>query len=712
MVKILRQCLVAGRLIFLLSAPVYSQNEFSIIRTAISNSMLEDDPDSLLNNATSGLMASLQKDGAWPGIDYANPRRTYWPANEHLVRTETITKAFVKNSSRYYADVNVYKAIVTALQYWYDRDYSSSNWWYNQISAPQLLGGILVLLKQGPEQLPVLLQDKLLVRMNRGEMWRQTGANKVDIALHNIYRASVKEDVALMDSAVQEAFQPIALTSGEGLQYDYSNMQHGRQMMISSYGQVFVDAEYKIASFLQGTRYAIPADKLKLLSTFFYEVFLKALRGSYMDFNTEGRGISRRDILDKRIVVDKRGMTKLLRIAMRLDSSHESYLMAAEKRCRQDAPASYKVSPSHIHFWKADYDLHLRPGYSFNVRTVSNRTLRTETGNDENLLGNFLPDGATNIQRRGGEYNNIQPIWEWDKIPGVTNRDYNTDEGTKIRKDWGLPGTTAFAGGAGDSLYGAAAYDLQYDSVSAKKAWFFFDKEIVCLGAGISSKAAGAVTTTVNQCWLNGPVRLPAINNTMKNNSVTRLENPTWVWHDSIGYFFPAGGSLTVSNQIQTGSWHRINKSQAIEEMAGSVFKLWFIHKARPANSSYAYVVVPGIGSEKKMSSYKMRGIQIEQNTAFLQAVTHTELDMLQVVFYKGGTLKTADAEVTADKPCIIYLKNMHHKKPVLYIADPTQQNDSIQVTVQVNNNKPLQLQCILPQGEYAGSTAQFIIGN
>ncbi|MEI9955560.1 MAG: polysaccharide lyase family 8 super-sandwich domain-containing protein [Ferruginibacter sp.] len=151
-------------------------------------------------------------------------------------------------------------------------------------------------------------------------------------------------------------------------------------------------------------------------------MYLKAIRGSYIDFNTEGRGISRMDILDKRITFETRSLHKLLAIAMLLDKDNQSYLQDAEERLSQRKPASYNIQPYHIHFWISDYTLHNRPAYSFNVRTVSTRTFRTETGNDENLLCNFLPDGATNIQRRGDEYNNIQPIWEWNKIPGVTNR--------------------------------------------------------------------------------------------------------------------------------------------------------------------------------------------------------------------------------------------------------------------------------------------------
>jgi chondroitin AC lyase len=698
-------------LVMLLSSSAFAQNEFKKIRTAIVINLLNEQNVTSLGKEIPGYLNSLQANGAWPDIDYASTKNTVWSAGQHLVRVQTIVKGFVNNKSKYYADQNLYSSILSALQLWYDKDCKSANWWHNQIATPQSLGEIMILMKEGPRLLPAKLQDSLLVRMKRGEMWRQTGANKLDIALHNIYRASITEDAALMDSSVREAFQPISFTTSEGLQYDFSNMQHGRQMMIGSYGFVFVNGEYKIASFLLGTHYAISVDKLKILSTYFCEVFLKSIRGSYMDFNTEGRGISRINILDKKITVEKRSLHNLISMAMMLDIDKRNFLLAAEERLSQRQLASYSITPYHVHFWKADYTIHNRPAFSFNVRTVSARTVRTESGNDENLLGNFLPDGATDIQRRGGEYNNIQPIWEWDKIPGVTNRDYGTDEGARITKYWGVSGSpTAFAGGVSDSVYGVTAYDLNYDSVSAKKSWFFFDKEVVCLGAGISSKAPEHITTTINQSWLNGQIKSSAFTGILKSNSISSLKDPKWIWHDSIGYFFPCGGNINVSNQIQTGNWNRINKSYPKVEIKGNVFKLWFDHNDKPNYKNYAYIVVPGLNNEKEMKQYSVADIRIENNSSAIQAVSNTKLDMLQVVFYEAGTLNTPSISVSADKPCILYLKNISSNNPVLYISDPLQKNRNIIITLKFGKHTLTPINCLLPTLIYSGSTTKFSI--
>jgi len=335
------------------------------------------------------------------------------------------------------------------------------------------------------------------------------------------------------------------------------------------------------------------------------------------------------------------------------------------------------------------------------VQSASDRTLRTERGNNENILGKFLPDGATNIQRSGSEYANLMPVWEWDKIPGTTSRDYPDDNGATIRKDWGISGTTKFSGGVSDGVYGLSCYDLNYDSVQAKKAWFFFDKEVVCLGAGIKSITQENITTTINQAWLRGE---------LISSLGTKNERGLWAVHDSIGYIFPEGGQVKISNAMQSGSWYRINQGQSKTELKHNVFKIWINHGTAPKNAGYQYIVIPAINAAG-LKKYDRTMIQILKNTAELQAVKHTGLNMLQAVFYEPGTLVYDGTSLTVDKPCTVYIKNLNAKIPVLYIADPAQETPSIQVQFKpAGSSASKNITCNLPAGAFAGATASFKI--
>ena len=61
-------------------------------------------------------------------------------------------------------------------------------------------------------------------------------------------------------------------------------------------------------------------------------------------------------------------------------------------------------------------------GYYLSAKVISTRTNGTEMLNNENLKGYNLPLGATNILTSGKEYEGIFPVWNWNKIPGTTEK--------------------------------------------------------------------------------------------------------------------------------------------------------------------------------------------------------------------------------------------------------------------------------------------------
>lgn len=52
-----------------------------------------------------------------------------------------------------------------------------------------------------------------------------------------------------------------------------------------------------------------------------------------------------------------------------------------------------------------------------------------------------------------------------------------------------LFGTNEFAGGASNGKNGVIAYEHDYRGVKAKKAYFFMNDVVLCIGAGIESSA-------------------------------------------------------------------------------------------------------------------------------------------------------------------------------------------------------------------------------
>ncbi len=680
-------------LILLLAAPYFSFSQATYPFGTIVKKVYADQGKNLANATKIGQAAlnGIQADGTWKEIDYVDQSPTAWKPVAHLERVDDLVQAYTAEGSSFRTNEQLYKSIVKALEVWYEKDPTSKNWWHNEISVPQKLGVILVLMEFADKKLPEALQQKLIERMKRGDMVAKTGANKTDIAMHYFYRSLITEDKTLLAESLTELFKPVSLVNGEeGLQYDFSYLQHGPQLYIGGYGNVFLGGVIKIAGYVAGTPYALTKEKLTLLSKFYRDTYLKTFRSRYVDFNTEGRGVTRPNNLRK--------TSEKYRLNTMMDIDPDFNAFYENERSRVDSSGSFNIAPFHQHFWKGDYTIHVRPEYSFNVRMTSTRTKRSEMGNNENLYGKYLSDGATNIQLTGPEYYNIMPVWEWDKIPGITAADHTED--VKMEVNWGEDGKNEFAGGVSDGVYGATGYQLNYDGVKAKKAWFFFDKEIVALGADISSTNSGPIVTTLNQTWLEGSVASSFAN--IKKGELSQHKAPvaSWVLHNNVGYYFPVAQNLSVSTQVQSGSWNRINLSHPKTEVKGNVFKLWIDHGIKPDTASYQYIVLP---ATKNVKGFDPKSIDIVSNNAKNQAVYHQQLKIFQAVFYAASTISSDTYIISVDQPCILLLKD---KK--LYVADPLQQQGNINVQVkQVKTGKTATAQIQLPEGANKGASKE-----
>jgi chondroitin AC lyase len=176
--------------------------------------------------------------------------------------------------------------------------------------------------------------------------------------------------------------------------------------------------------------------------------------------------------------------------------------------------------------------------------------------------------------------------------------------------------------------------------------WFFFDKEYVCLGSGISCTWNLSVVTTLNQCLLRDDVTVSKNNiSTILENGEEEYENVDWVFQDGIGYAFPKPANVSIKNSQQLGSWWLINKQSSTpkREMKKDVFKLWIDHGKRPSDASYEYIVIPATTIEKMEKNSSISNINVLSNSIALQAVVNTELNIFQVLFYKSGNSNAED---------------------------------------------------------------------
>ena len=653
--------------------------------------------------------------GCFIDIDYARRDRTNWMPLIHVDRLYDFVFAYTHPKNSYYQNEDLYHKIVKGLEYWHHRNPHCNNWWYNQIAEPQKLGILLIQMRVGKRQIPEVLETKVLQRMRKdgGHPARWTGANRTDIALHWIYRACLQKNDVDLKTAVENVYSPLSYTVKEGFQHDNSYFQHGVQLYIGGYGDEILKGVTQVALYTKGTKYALDDERIQFLRHFMCGTYYQVIRGQYMLFDVLGRGVSRNN------GTQKSHAALFAKRMLELDPAHIDEYNAIIARLEGKKSANYGIKPLHTHYFRGDYALHVRPHYTFDVRMVSNRTMRCEYGNGENLKTYFMSDGCTNIVTEGDEYARIFPVWNWNRIPGVTAPQLDTIPRTVI--DWQTKGTSVFAGGVSDSLYGVSVYsylDTYADiNTAAKKSWFFFDDEIICLGAGINSTAGVPVCTTINQCLLS---KKEVILSQSKKQSMVKegdfvYDSPEWVLHNGIGYVFPAGGNLFLSKKMQTGSWYSINHTESKNEQQQEVFTLGFNHGCNPRNATYAYIVVPGIHSARKMNNYRKSPVEILANTDSMQIVRHTKLGIWQMVFYKESTFRNGELSVSVDKACALMIKDGHSGNAELHIADPGQTQSCIKVELlipEISSERKTVLCDFRNTGIYAGASKAYKLKN
>ena len=674
----------------------------------------------------SSYMNDMDSNGKFGGVNYStytNNNKTYTNTGivSHLDRLEAMAAAYVNSANTYYQSADLFNKISLGLQYWYNTNPNFENWWYNQIAEPQRLGLIFVFLTKGKEQLDTTLANNTITRWKTdgGDPGKWTGANQTDIALHRIYLSCYTKDESLLKESIGYIFNPLCYTTEEGFQVDNSFFQHGYQIYIGGYGDAILAGVLPVATYVEGTKFQLTDAQRELLCKFVRETFTDVIRGQTSNFDCLGRGISRSGALRK-----AGSWVNYINYTKELDPEHADMYNADIKRIQGTSKPNYNAPTKHTHFFRADYTLHMRPTYNFSVRTVSTRTERCEYGNGENEKGYFIADGCTDIARTGDEYYNIMPLWDWNFIPGTTVPKMSTLP--KETGAWGLAGTSSFTGGVSDSLYGATTYNYTETgktstvsmSYRARKSWFFFDDEVVCLGAGIVSSSN--ILTTLDQCWGQSYFYLGKSDGSYKLlagevEDTTLVDTCKFILHNSIGYSFPNGGRVEVSNKTRTGSWSLINTGGSTTTQSGKVFTLQIDHQY-PRNTTsaylpktkYAYIVYPETSISKLKSSLEKGDIDIAWNSDTAQVVHHKGLGIYQMIFYRAAEYKDDSIHVKVSNPCALLFKNLNSPNLTFHIADPGQSKRNITVSVKTEALQYMRTATVGFSGletQYAGET-------
>jgi chondroitin AC lyase len=623
---------------------------------------------------------TLGADGSWPDVDYQDQAQAHWKTFEHLSRVRDMAMAYCCGDASTKGSPALKAKLMSALDYWLKHDFQdSANWWWNMIGTPKTLGETLLMLEKDltPEQVArgagILDRSTLRKEAVAGAPYAagsQTGANLVWVATNQVYRGLLQHSSDVVSDAMAPLFAEIHVAgpNHEGIQADASFHQHHALLYTGGYGASFTEDCTRWIEFTQGTRFAPSPEQIQLLERLVLDGTQWMVRGRIYDYGVIGRSIVGRG----RTIG---GLARCVERLANLPGPRQKELADFAARLRGEPAAPPLVG--NRYFWKSDYMAHERVGYLTSARMYSTRVLNTDGFIDgDNKQTHHIADGAAFIYRTGEEYRDIFPVWDWRRVPGTTCEQRPEPlVPSEVRRN----GKTSFVGGVSDGLYGMAAMDLRYDALTAKKAWFYFDNEFVCLGAGIACPTGDPVLTSVNQCLLAGNVAVADKAEPLASGEYD-FDGVRWVQHDSVTYAFPLGTPVHVKIGPQTGSWADIGTGSAAR-VTLNVFSLWIAHGKNPDGSSYEYIVLPdckGAAAQEEVGQ-----LEVLSNTPAIQAVRHNGLKLLEAAFHRPEKLAGGRGwELSVDQPCLLLCRQTGEG---LQISVSNPKNEPLTVTVTID---------------------------
>jgi hyaluronate lyase len=572
-------------------------------------------------------------------------------------------------------DANRYNARSTEYDNWYD--------W--EIGTPAAVDDICILLY---DQLTADQLSRYMAAVNKFDSnpsimivnTVSTGANLADKCKIALLRGVLLKDGSRITTAVSDLSPVFAyVTAGDGFYVDGSFIQHTHHPYNGSYGLVLLTDVANLLYLLAGSPWDITDPNRANLPLWVTESFAPLLREGLMMDMVRGRAISRSGSPDH--AIGHSTIAALLRMSQYAPSVQAVYLLSSIKRWLADdtsrdyssnlpldlVPVARRllddasVAPAEIPYASRVYAsmdraLHLRPSWAVGIAMHSTRVYNYESINKENLHGWHIGDGMTYLYTTDLTQfsDTFWPTVDPQRLPGTT-----VIAGSTARQS--QTGGSNAVGGSSINGYSAVMMYLQPDGrqLSARKSWFLFDDEMVALGADIRSTTASQTVETIIE--------------SRRGATLTPGSADKWTHLDgaNIGYVFPDGAGWKSRNETRSGAWSDINGGGSSSQLTAQYQTLWFDHGIQPSGAKYSYIVLPGKSAADTAAYAGSPAVQVLQNDAQAQAVTHAGLGIRGVNFWVPGTA----GGIASDSIASVLVHQANGLMAVA-VSDPTQAND------------------------------------
>lgn len=611
----------------------------------------------------------------------------------------TMTLAWGTPGSMFYHKENLKQAIIFGLDWMYDNLYGQNvitdgtygNWWQWKIGGPRELVRSLIILRDelSEEQIEKYLSpvDHLMPTVS------YTGANRVWIGYIVIASALLQNDEARLAQAVKDLDAVYEyVTVGDGFYTDGSFIQHNRQAYNGSYATAMISYVSELCYILRGSDYQVSEGNALRISEWVENSMEPLMVDGLMMSFTRGRELTRAMTEFERGVVVIEAMLKASLIVGEAEASEirktikyycvknsdydytldmPIYLSPILQQLIDDTNVSARKDYTVTHvFHGMDRLLQQKPEYTVGVTLSSTRIYKYEAINNENTEGWYLGDGMVYVytgnrdQYDSAYWNHINHY----RMPGTTvlttDRIAENVSGGYLGAYNAVGGTTVGNVLAGGMHLGKLTTNTGIVlDLDAKKSYFMFDGEVVCLGAGITANSSDNVETVIENRKLSGTEKFYVDGTRVSLTSgVKSADGVKYAWlEDYGGLVFTE--TMDISYQKAVGG--------------ASFLEIWHDHGVNPVNDSYSYIILPNATMNDTAVYQASPDARILSNTADLQAVYDKSTQSTGMIFWQAGVC----GDISVNAPCAAVVTEADGVYSIS-ISDMSQKLSKISVTV------------------------------
>lgn len=536
-----------------------------------------------------------------------------------------------------------------------------------------------------------------------------------------------------------------------GFYADGSYLDHAHVPYLGAYGIEFLKGGAGMPPLFAGTPWEYPREVQKNLEFYLKEGVLNGMYDGLMLDCLKGSSVSRPNASNRAAGREamililglmnsvspevREELKGALKVWMETDPGFIKSLSAAESmdakakalEILEDESVSGRIKPIHKNLPLMDRAIHRTDRFLAAISMYSERIQNTEIMNHENRYGWHQGSGMTYLYNGDREqytdnfWNTVNPL----RLAGTTIVSKNIGNGRPDSSGFAQGGDfrsrEAWVGGSSIGLDGINGMSLTGEvrlkdgesspavpyspGFSAKKSWFMFDNQILCMGAGITNFGEMYPVETIvenrrlkteadNILTVNGNVqklrletaRLEDIVDGRQDVSGVKIPNVLWAHLEGntvgsdIGYYFPsASQTLSVRKGRNIGDWSLVGSSN--EEGEENYMEMWFDHGVNPQADTYGYVLLPDMDAGEVERYSKEPGITILSNTPKLQAAFGREGKLFGANVWTGD--KTVIGDFTIRGASSVMAKENEDGVLTVAVSDPTMKNTGF-VTVKI----------------------------